>query len=239
LPGAVVKSPSYSMSGTGNGVVVSTGGSLNLLSSTAQNICAKFDSTGALIATDCVKTTGYFTSTSSTVERWYGPSVNVAAPSNANLSANTMVAVPLYLPRGGTISGMAFSINTGSAPYAGITCLYDSISDLTPYPGKLLLSGNNLSTGGTGPVVSTVTYTLPASNKLYFTTVSSSGTPQIKFWATTMLAPILGLDPSLTGVAQTGWTVARNHDGTCPANYPANAVPTVAAPPAVFFRFSQ
>ena len=156
------------------------------------------------------------------LECWYpcGPSIVVTPSTTTNPAANTMVAVPFFPRRSGTIDRLAFEVTTLAAGN-GRAGIYRCKSPTNIYPGDLVVDGGSISVNTTGVKTATVSAVPP--DFVCWAVYVQSAVASIRAFLRTAATPVLGM-PSTLGAAQlrSSLTVAFTF-GALPATFPAGA----------------
>lgn len=171
------------------------------------------------------------------LEIWYALGWEATdTTSNTAQVINNMSAVPFVAPsRGGTLDRLSYVVTTLAAGNARVG-IYDAVSLTNVYPNNLIVDGGGLSTGTTGNKNAVISQAL-VPGALYWAVYLGDATPTVRTYTTTGLSGILGFANTLSANPSRALTVTQTY-GALPGTFPAGAVLSTSAPPAIWARFS-
>lgn len=173
-------------------------------------------------------------------ERYHTAGIYSSAATTTAFAIGTLVAVPFVSTRGGTLDRIAFAVTTGGgAGSKARVGIYDSVSDIDPYPNTLVVDGGEYDSTVVG-VKNTVINVALTPNKLYFLVyLCGTAAPTVRATTTNVMEPIYGMDNAFAATVGTVISVAQAY-GALPGTFPSGGTINSAAVvvPTVGLRFS-
>jgi len=172
------------------------------------------------------------------VERWYpaGGITGVTQVSNS-FSIDTIRALPLILPSGGTLDRLAIEVTVLAAGGTGRVGIYanTSLTDLTP--AALILDAGAVVTTAAAVVTLTISQVL-TPGVLYWLAVNlGTLAPSLRGPNVGAIAGILGYPNTIGASTGVGWQVASAF-GALPNPFPASPTVMVTPVPGIYYRLS-
>lgn len=144
-------------------------------------------------------------SLSSPLARTYpGGGILMGAVTSLVTTANRLIALPFWAPRGGTISKIYAQVTTALAANNIRLGIYANTSDTNPSPGALLFDSGSLSAATTGLKSATANLVLVPGNLYWLAFISQNATIIVSGWSSSNAYGILGFNNTDLSTSQLG-----------------------------------
>lgn len=151
-------------------------------------------------------TWGNFHNVGATLDRRYCAGQLTGTLATQALTANTIVALPYYSGRGGTIDRLGVNVSTLGASSSIRCAIYNVTSDSNLYPSSLVIDGGAISSASTGVKEATISQALSADTLYWFCVNCNATAPTLSSQAQAGVMDFMGLSASYTQPS-VGWSV--------------------------------